>query len=81
MDGFKLDVGQGGFDQQRGFDLVVVQEFLQRAKTFQHLVRWRWNVQGIAGACAAYPVLGAAEFAGLFLAATSFLHQHAMDFF
>lgn len=71
MDGFKMDVRQRGFDQERGFDGVVVQEFFQRAETFQHLIGRRRNEQGVAGARAAHPILGAAECAGLLFAGAS----------
>jgi hypothetical protein len=80
MDGFKLDVRQRGFDQERGFDRVVVQEFFQSAETFQDLIGRRRNEQGVAGARAAHPILRAAEFARIFLAAASLLQQHAVDF-
>ena len=57
MDGFKLDVRQRGFDQERGLDRVVVQKFFQRTKTFQHLVGRGRNEEGIAGTRAAHPIL------------------------
>src|SRR5207247_7086638 len=57
MNGFKLNVRQRGLDQERGFDRVVVQEFFQRTKTFEDVVRSGRNEQGIAGPGAANPVL------------------------
>jgi hypothetical protein len=80
MDGFKLDVRQRGLDQERGFDRIVVQKFLQSAEAFEHLVRRRRNEQGVAGARATHPILRAAEFARLLLAAAALRQQDTVDF-
>lgn len=75
MDGLELNMQQTGLDECGQTRAVLVHETLQRIETAVHLGRGRWHEQGVAGTCAADPVLRAPEFAGTFRATPSALEQ------
>ena len=80
VDGLELDMGERGPQQEGQAAGVVVQEFFQRAHARLNLLGRGRDEVGIAGACAADPVLAAAELAGLLFAATTFRHERGVHF-
>lgn len=79
VDGLKLDVGEGGFEQWAGVDGIVVDEFFEGAHGFKGEIRWGGDESRVAGAGAADPVLGAFELAGLLGGAAPVGKEPGMD--
>jgi len=80
VDGLELDVSERGFEEDgRAAGVFMKVGFESGHAGFQHVRGWR-DETGVAGAGAADPVLGAAEFAGFLVAATAAGHQVGVHF-
>ena len=65
VNGFELDVGEGGFEQGPCLNWVVVEEFFHGSHAIEHSIRRGRDEAGISRAAAADPVLTAAELSWL----------------
>src|SRR5207302_7783967 len=58
-----------GFDQNRQFFVLAMQELFERAHAFHHFLRWWWDKCCVSGPRASDPVLAFAEFTRTLLTA------------
>src|SRR5436190_14274429 len=80
MNGLKLCMCQGSFNEHGNLEPVGVQKRFEVAEAFNQMINRRGHEHRIAWPGASNPVLGAAKFAGLLIAPPAFPQKNTMHF-
>src|ERR1700730_187931 len=79
MDGFELHMYECGFEQNRQFFVLAMQELFEHAHAFDQFLRWWWDKCSVAGPRASDPILGFAEFTRTLLTAAPLRQENLVN--